>query len=116
MIGRMSALTAMLGLMLLAPTNVFAQQDAATITGEVRDPSGAVVANAAVTLTNVDTNISVATVTNDRGAYTVPNLRPGHYSVTAEAPGFTKTVRTGLTLQVAQVARVDVTLQGHQLT
>src|SRR2546425_1483977 len=104
------------GLILLGPASAFAQQESATIIGEVRDASGAVVPNAAVTVTNVDTGISVATVTNDRGSFTVPNLRPGDYSVAADAPGFSKTVRTGLTLQVAQVARVDVTLQGRQLT
>jgi Carboxypeptidase regulatory-like domain/TonB dependent receptor len=112
----LAALLAMLGLVLPGPTSAFAQQEAATITGEVHDPSGAVVPNAAVTITNIDTNISVAVVTNDRGSYTVPNLRPGNYSLTAEAPGFTKTIRTGLTLQVAQVVRVDVALQGTQLS
>ena len=104
------------GLMLLGPWSAFAQQDAATITGEVRDPSGAVVPGATVIVTNIGTNISVTTVTNDRGSFTVPSLRPGDYSLTAEAPGFTKTVRSGLTLQVAQVARVDVTLQAGQLS
>ena len=103
-------------LILLGPWSAFAQQDAATITGEVRDPSGAVVPGATVIVTNIGTNISVTTVTNDRGSFTVPSLRPGDYSLTAEAPGFTKTVRSGLTLQVAQVARVDVTLQAGQLS
>src|SRR3989449_4520248 len=117
--GRSPAVMALLtlsGLILLGPASAFAQQESATITGEVRDASGAVVPSAAVTVTNIDTNISIATVTNDRGSYTVPKLRPGDYSVAADAPGFSKTVRTGLTLQVAQVARVDVTLQGRQLT
>jgi len=110
--GRSPAVMALLtlsGLILLGPASAFAQQESATITGEVRDASGAVVPSAAVTVTNIDTNISIATVTNDRGSYTVPNLRPGDYSVAADAPGFSKTVRTGL-------ARVDVTLQGRQLT
>ena len=62
------AVIALLAVMLLGPTGAFAQQESATITGEVRDASGAVVPNAAVTVTNIDTNISVATVTNDRGA------------------------------------------------
>ena len=56
------------GVILLGPTSAFAQQEAATLTGEVRDASGAVVPGAAVTVTNIGTNISVATVTNDRGA------------------------------------------------
>src|SRR5919106_1394372 len=114
--GRWRVLMALLGSILLGPADALAQQEAATVVGEVRDPSGAVVPNATVTVTNIDTNISVVTVTNDRGSYTVPNLRPGGYSVSAEAPGFSKIVRSGLTLQVAQVARVDVTLEARQLT
>src|SRR2546427_11081771 len=92
--GRSPAVMALLslsGLILLGPASAFAQQESATIIGEVRDASGAVVPNAAVTVTNVDTGISVATVTNDRGSFTVPNLRPGDYSGTADAPRFNKT-------------------------
>jgi hypothetical protein len=93
-----------------------AQQDAATLIGEVRDASGGVLPGATITITNVATNISVTTVTNDRGVYTVPSLRPGEYSITAEMQGFSRTIRSGLILQVAQVARVDLTLQTSQVT
>ena len=94
----------------------FSQQETATITGIVRDASGAVVPKAVVTVTNVQTNISTKTETDDEGAYVIPSLRPGEYSVAAESSGFPKMVRTGVTLQVAQVARIDVTLQTGQLT
>ena len=94
----------------------YAQQETATITGIVRDASGAVVPKATVTVTNVQTNISVKTETDGEGAYVIPSLRPGEYSVAAESSGFPKMVRTGVTLQVAQVARIDVTLQSGQLT
>src|SRR2546427_776627 len=80
--GRSPAVMALLtlsGLILLGPASAFAQQESATITGEVRDASGAVVPNAAVTVTNIDTNISIATVTNARGSDPVPNPpRAGH--------------------------------------
>ena len=89
----------------------FAQQDTATITGLITDQSGAVVPGAAITVTNVETNISVRTQSDSAGAYVVPSLRPGEYSVTTERSGFPKVVRTGITLQIAQVARIDVTLQ-----
>ena len=92
-----------------------AQQETATITGIVKDASGAIVPNATVTVTNVQTNISVRTETDDAGAYVVPSLRPGEYSVTAERSGFPRIVRSGITLQVAQVARIDITLQAGQL-
>ena len=93
-----------------------AQQDTATITGIITDESGAVVPDAAITVTNVATNISVRTQSDSAGAYVVPSLRPGEYSVTTERSGFPKVVRSGITLQIAQVARIDVTLQAGGLT
>jgi predicted porin len=100
----------------LAPLGALAQQETATITGTVTDGTGAVVPGATVTVTNVLTNISLATQTDDRGAFVVPSLRPGEYSLTAELSGFQKTIRSGVILQVAQVARIDLTLQTGQLT
>ena len=93
------------------PLQVFAQQETATMTGTVRDLSGAMMPNATVTVTNIQTNISVKTETDEAGSYIIPSLRPGEYSVTAERIGFSKTIRTGVTLQVAQVARIDIALQ-----
>jgi Carboxypeptidase regulatory-like domain/TonB dependent receptor len=93
-----------------------AQQETATITGIVRDGSGAIVANATVSVTNVQTGIVTRTAADNEGAYVVPSLRPGDYSVTVEMSGFQKTVRTGITLQVAQVARIDITLQAGQVS
>jgi Carboxypeptidase regulatory-like domain/TonB dependent receptor len=104
------------GVLVLCPLTAFAQLETATITGIVTDATGALVPGAVVTVTNVGTNISVRAETNEEGSYTVPSLRPGDYSVTIEASGFTKTLRSGITLQVAQVARVDVTLQAGQVT
>jgi hypothetical protein len=100
----------------LCPLAAVAQQETATITGTVKDESGAIVARATVIVTNTETNISVKTETDERGVYVIPSLRPGGYSVAAESAGFPRTVRTGVTLQVAQVARIDITLQTGQLT
>ena len=94
----------------------FAQQDGATVLGEVTDPSGGVVPGAVVTVTNSATGISLTTETNERGVYSLPGLRPGDYSVTIEAQGFSKFVRSGITLQVAQVLRLDAALQAGNLT
>ena len=58
---------------------VRAQQDAATIVGEVTDPSRGVIPKAVITVTNVATGITTTTETNDRGLYNVPGLRPGEY-------------------------------------
>ncbi|MGH9332096.1 MAG: carboxypeptidase regulatory-like domain-containing protein, partial [Vicinamibacterales bacterium] len=100
----------------VCPLRALAQQETATITGTVSDGTGAVVPGATVTVTNVHTNISLKTQTDSRGAFVVPSLRPGEYALTAESAGFQKTVRTGVTLQVAQVARIDLALQTGQLT
>jgi hypothetical protein len=106
----------MLFVVSLCVPSAAAQQETATITGTVTDATGAIIPRAAVTVTNVQTNLSVRTESDDRGLYVVPSLRPGDYSVTAQSSGFPKTVRSGITLQVAQVARVDITLQTGQLT
>ncbi len=100
----------------LWPSPAHAQQETATIVGTVRDASGAVVPGATLIVTNIQTNITTRTQSGDDGGYVIPSLRPGQYSVSAESAGFQKTVRTGVTLQVAQVARIDMELQAGQLT
>ncbi|HEX2343833.1 MAG TPA: TonB-dependent receptor [Vicinamibacterales bacterium] len=98
------------------PVSAHGQQETATILGTVTDGTGAIVPGASVTVTNVQTNISLTTQTDARGAYIVPSLKPGEYSLTVEISGFQKTVRSGVVLQVAQVARIDLTLQTGQLS
>src|SRR5262249_54855756 len=96
--------------------SAIAQQETATITGEVKDASGAVVPKAQITLTNVEKNLSLKSETNEQGLYTVPSLKPGPYSMTVEKSGFKKFVRSGITRQVNRVARIDVRLQIGELT
>ncbi len=103
--------TFVIALLVSGSSAVLAQQDTATIVGYVTDSSGALVPNATVTVINTATNISVTTVTNERGSFSVPSLRPGEYVISAEAGGFRKTTRGGITLQVAQVLQLDMTLQ-----
>jgi hypothetical protein len=111
------SLRTLLVLLLCAlPAAAFAQQETATISGTITDATGAIVPNAVVIVTNVQTGISVRTEATEAGTYVVPSLRPGDYSIAVERKGFQKTVRTGVTLQVAQVARIDVTLQTGALT
>jgi predicted heme/steroid binding protein len=66
---------------------LFAQSDLGTISGFVKDPSGATVAGAKVTLHN-QTGLERQTTTNDSGFYTVTNLPRGLYTLVAQAPGF----------------------------
>ena len=103
-------------LLFACPLAARAQQETATITGEVKDATGAVVPKAVVTITNVGTNISVKTETNDQGSYIIPSLRPGDYNLTVEKTGFNKTLRSGVTLQVNQFTRIDITLQIGQVS
>src|SRR5215472_11025379 len=75
-------------LMFLQNQRAFGQVDEGSISGVIQDPSGAVVANAKVTLLNTDVGLSLETVTNSSGQYTFSPVRIGHYTVTASAGGF----------------------------
>src|SRR5216684_2954596 len=85
-------------------------QTSGSITGEVKDPSGAVAPNAAVTATNSKTNVARSTATNAAGIYSFPDLTPGIYDVKVVATGFATIVKTNIELQVQQTARVDFAL------
>jgi hypothetical protein len=88
---------------------------AQTITGSIRgtvtDPSGAVIAGASVTATNVSTGVNTATVTNKDGDYTIQFLPIGSYTVTVTASGFAKDSIAAFTLEIAQIAKVDAKLE-----
>jgi hypothetical protein len=85
------------------------QETRATIVGLVSDPNGAVVPGASIILTNIETNVSTKTTSNNDGLYEIPLLLPGQYTVTAEAPGFKKHIRQGVILSVG--SRVEVNVQ-----
>src|SRR6185503_12143265 len=82
-----------------------------TITGIVTDSTGAVLPKASVSATNTTKGIVSKTVTNEDGNYTIPLLPAGTYLVKVELSGFRTYIREGITVQVAQTARLDVTLQ-----
>src|SRR5262245_53163943 len=88
----------------------FAQAGQAELTGEVRDANGAVVAQATVTITQVDTGEVVTATTSKSGIFTVTNLRPGIYTIAVSAPNFRRAVREGLRLTTGERIRVDVAL------
>jgi hypothetical protein len=81
-----------------------------SISGTVRDPSGAVIPGAVVTATNTDTGIKQVVTTNDTGAYSFPVLPVGHYDVDVSAGGFEPYRRTKIALDVSSALLVDVTL------
>jgi len=90
--------------------HVCAQQFYGTITGTVTDPTGAVVPNATVKVTNVDTNVTAASKTNGEGVYVANNLIVGNYRVEAESSGFKKSVVDNIVLQVGATPKVDLAL------
>jgi hypothetical protein len=102
--------------LLVCTTLAHAQQEAATITGEIKDTTGAVVPGATITITNTATGITARGESNEQGIYIVPSLKPGLYSLSVEKTGFRKVVRSGLTLQVNQVVPIDVELQTGSVT
>src|SRR6266404_2169686 len=87
-----------------------------TILGTVTDNSGAVLANATVEVTNIATNVTKHTQTTSAGDFTIPYLPPATYRVTAEAPGFQKSVTDNLGLVVGKQARINVTMKPGQVS
>jgi hypothetical protein len=81
-----------------------------SISGTVRDESGATVPKATVVAANEETGISRMAASNDAGAYSFPSLPVGHYNVKISAAGFKPYSRTGITVDVNSVLRVDAML------
>src|SRR5712692_9602203 len=82
------ALCLLAGMVLLGWISAQAQIGTGSIMGIVTDPSGGAIPDAAVTVTNVDTNVPRDTLTTSTGYYSVTGLLPGHYSVAAKKSGF----------------------------
>ncbi len=98
-------------LLLFVSAAALAQVEQATITGTVTDQSGAVVPQAQVTITNLQTGVASQTRTNEEGHYRLPYLHPGQYEVTVEKEGFNKARVSGVNLTVGLTATVNVTLK-----
>ncbi|MGH9630301.1 MAG: carboxypeptidase regulatory-like domain-containing protein, partial [Bryobacteraceae bacterium] len=93
-----------------------AQEVTASITGAVTDATGAAVANATVTATDVDRGTVYPTQTNQEGIYFYPRIPAGQYELKFEAPGFKTATRAGVLLEVNQRARLNLTLEVGQVT
>src|SRR5260370_322261 len=97
-------------LFLAVLSSVALAQDTATLTGTVRDKSGAVIRDASVSVSNPASNINRDVKSNGEGEYLAGGLPPGTYNLIVTAPGFQKFEAKGVVLRVAQKSRVDVTL------
>jgi Carboxypeptidase regulatory-like domain len=87
------------------------QQVTAVITGTVVDPTGAGVANANVTATDLDRGVPWATHTDESGVYVLPRIPIGQYNLKVQAQGFQIYVHNPFVLVLNQTARIDVTLK-----
>src|ERR1700733_7472852 len=94
--------------MVLQGVPCIAQMDQGTISGTVPDPSGAVVPDAKVTLTENDTALVLQSVANKGGVYVFSPVKIGNYTVTASAPGFSTASLPGLVLNLNQRLSADV--------
>src|SRR5713226_3387153 len=100
-----------LGLLLLVLTFAArAQFDSGQISGFVRDPSQSVIAGAGVTATNEGNGEKHHATTNSSGYYVFPNLFVGSYTIEVEAPGFKKSVQTGIKVSAAAKISADIEL------
>jgi hypothetical protein len=109
------ATSAILLAILLFAVSALAQVDAGAVRGTVTDPTGAVLANARVTLTNDANGLSASAITGADGAYTFEPVKIGSYTISVEAAGFRKAT-THVTVNVQQQARADFRLVTGAIT
>lgn len=98
------------------PSDLTAQNTTGRITGQVTDFSGAVVADALVTVVHVATDQHFTATSDRSGFYVIPNIPIGAYSLTAQHPGFERQVQNGISVNVDQVVRINLTLTVGQVT
>src|SRR5438067_7041836 len=107
---RNRCLWSLLCILVLSVSPALAQTDG-SISGVIRDASGAVIPGAMVTVTNPATNFVRAAISNEAGVYNFPVLQPGVYNIKVELPGFRTITQNDVELQIQQSARLDFTLQ-----
>src|SRR5215813_6282355 len=89
----------------------FAQNSTSTLDGSVKDPQGALIANAQVTVVQVATGQTITAVTDDKGHWAVPSLPGGIYSVSVTSPGFKKATAADVKMDAGIPATVNLTLE-----
>ncbi|HEY2932166.1 MAG TPA: TonB-dependent receptor [Acidobacteriota bacterium] len=101
---------------ILTPPELSGQSARGSLTGLVRDASGAVLPGVNVVAQNQETNINATFTTGETGNYEFTSLIPGKYTVTAELPGFKKAELTGVEVNVGSRVRLDVELQVGEIS
>lgn len=87
-----------------------------SIQGTVTDESGALIPGAQIAIRNLDTGVSQQTRSNTAGIYFIGEVRPGSYSVEAQAAGFARFVRSGITVRIEDRLRVDIAMRVGQVS
>jgi hypothetical protein len=93
-----------------------AQVERGTLSGTVRDSSGAIVPGVNVIVRNVNTGVAVTTSANQSGEYVAPNLIPGEYTITASHKGFSTMTQSGIVVHVNERLVVDLALTVGEIT
>jgi len=96
---------------LASSTLVLAQSTGGRILGRVSDPTGAVLSGVKVVMINEATGASREVTTNDSGDYSFVEVTPGTYDLQFELSGFKKNLRKGVTIEINQVATLNMTMQ-----
>jgi Carboxypeptidase regulatory-like domain len=94
----------------------WSQEVTASIVGTVTDPSGAPLKDADVTATDTERGTVLSTKTNDAGAYNIPRIQVGNYTVKISAPGFQTAVHSDIVLVLNQTARIDMQMKMGQVS
>ena len=107
---------AIVAISILGASHAYAQVVGATLSGTVKDASGAAVPGAQVSIKNSATGIARDLTTDSAGFYTAPNLLPGTYEVTVSSQGFTTEVLNGISLTVGAQQVLNPTLRVGQIS
>ncbi len=97
-------------LALLSAMAALAQTESARISGRVTDLSGAVIVGAECKITNIETDVSTSTMTNEDGIYVLPDLHPATYRLTIQREGSRTVIRPNLQLYVQDAVNENFTL------
>jgi hypothetical protein len=107
---------ALLAFMLITSIALMAQSDLASVTGLVSDATGAVVPNSVVTITSETTGLTRSVATNSAGLYLMPGIAPGKYTISVQAAGFGKYVKTGINVDPALTHTENLVLTVGEVT
>ncbi|MBS1858005.1 MAG: carboxypeptidase regulatory-like domain-containing protein [Acidobacteria bacterium] len=103
-------------ILLAVSVPLFSQENRGTISGSVTDSTGAAIAKAKIIAKETNTGVETTVNSESSGAYTIPFLALGEYSISAESPGFKKFTQTGITLSAGMHPVVDIRLEVGAIT